>query len=92
MAITQELSGTKGTFHGYKLDDRRSDNYTFTSIKGLSRYFSSWLDDEEIETVVEGAKVGFLVRLGTSSQETKLQFIKKCEYALVRILRKSNRD
>ena len=92
MAITQEYSGAKGNFHGYKLDDRRSDNYTFTSIKGLSRYFSSWLDDEEIESVIEVAKVGFLLRAGTSNQETKLQFIKKCEYALVRILRKSNHN
>jgi hypothetical protein len=88
MEQAQQSSGVKGTFHGYKLDDRRTDNYTFTSIKGLSRYFESFLDEEEIEEVIENAKIGFLIRGETSNEETKLQLIKKCEYALVRILRK----
>ena len=31
---------------GYELDERRTDRYTFTTMKGLIRYFSSWLDAE----------------------------------------------
>ncbi|MBW8889137.1 MAG: hypothetical protein JF616_15390 [Fibrobacteres bacterium] len=80
-----------GNFGAYQLDERRTDNYTFTNLKGLIRYFSSWLEDEEIDEVIENSKVGFQVRTGCSAEETKLQMIKKCEYALVRILRRGPR-
>jgi len=80
-----------GNFGAYQLDDRRTDNYTFTNLKGLIRYFSSWLEDEEIEEVIENSKQGFQIRTGCDAEETKLQMIKKCEYALVRILRRGPR-
>jgi len=80
-----------GDFGAYQLDERRTDNYTFTNLKGLVRYFSSWLEDEEIEEVIENSKIGFKVRRGCGPEETKLQMIKKCEYALVRILRRGPR-
>ncbi|GEM_PF-1925149 len=92
MELTTDSGGTKGNFHSYELDNRRTENYTFTSLKGLTRYFSSWLDEEDIEEVIESAKVGFQIRTGTANAVTKLQLIKKCEYALVRILRKGPRD
>jgi hypothetical protein len=78
-------------FGGYRLDERRTDNYTFTSMKGLVRYFKTWLEEEEIAAVIEDSKNGFIVRKGCGPEETKLQMIKKCEYALVRILRKGPR-
>lgn len=78
-------------FGAYKLDERRTDNYTFTQMKGLVRYFSTWLEKEDIEQVIEDSKVGFVVRAGATPEETKLQMIKKCEYALVRILRRGPR-
>jgi len=84
-------SPRSGDFGAYRLDERRTDNYTFTNIKGLVRYFSSWLEDEEIEEVIENSKIGFKVRKGSTPEETKLQMIKKCEYALVRILRRGPR-
>lgn len=80
-----------GDFSAYQLDERRTDNYTFIHFKGLIRYFSSWLDEEDIDEVIEKSKVGFKVRKGCSPEETKLQMIKKCEYALVRILRRGPR-
>jgi hypothetical protein len=80
-----------GDFGAYQLDERRTDNYTFTHLKGLIRYFSSWLDGEEIQEVIENSKIGFTVRAGCDAEETKLQMIKKCEYALVRILRRGPR-
>ena len=80
-----------GNFGAYELDERRTDNYTFTNLKGLIRYFSSWLEDEEIDEVIEKSKTGFTVRTGCSTEETKMQMIKKCEYALVRILRRGPR-
>ena len=83
--------GQAGDFAGYKLDERRTDNYTFVNMKGLIRYFSSWLEAEEIEEVIESSKTTFKVRSGCGPEETKLQMIKKCEYALVRILRRGPR-
>ena len=80
-----------GRFGAYQLDERRTGNYTFTNLKGLIRYFSTWLEKDEIEEVIEGSKRGFVVRTGCSQEETKLQMIKKVEYALVRILRRGPR-
>jgi hypothetical protein len=71
----------------YALDERRTNRYTFTSMKALRGYFRSWLADEEIEDLVENAKIGFTHRAGCSEEETRLQFLKKCEYQLVRLLR-----
>lgn len=80
-----------GTFGAYQLDERRTDNYTFTNMKGLVRYFSTWLEEEDIDEVIQSSKSGFTVRAGCDKEETKLQMIKKCEYALVRILRRGPR-
>jgi hypothetical protein len=82
------LQTQTGNFGAYQLDERRTDNYTFTNMKGLVRYFSTWLDEEDIDEVIRGSKVGFTVRTDCDKDETKLQMIKKCEYALVRILRR----
>lgn len=71
----------------YALDERRTNRYTFTSMKALQSYFMTWLPEEEIAQMVENAKSGFVVRQGSSSEETRLQFLKKCEYLLVRELR-----
>ena len=81
----------RGAFGAYQLDERRTDNYTFTNLKGLVRYFSTWLDEEDIDEVIQSSKSGFTIRTGCDKEETKLQMIKKCEYALVRILRRGPR-
>lgn len=91
MGTVAPPDGRPGVFGSYQLDERRTDTYTFTNMKGLIRYFSTWLDEEDIEDVIETAKVGFKVRAGCGSEETKLQLIKKCEYTLVRILRNGPR-
>lgn len=71
----------------YTLDERRTSRYTFTSLKALRSYFGAWLAEEEIEELVEKAKIGFTHRAGCSDEETHLQFLKKCEYQMVRLLR-----
>jgi hypothetical protein len=71
----------------YALDERRTSRYTFTSLKALRGYFNAWLAEEEIEDLVEKAKLGFTPRAGCSEDETRLQFLKKCEYQMVRLLR-----
>ena len=71
----------------YRLDERRTDRYTFTTLKALVKYFMAWLPKELIKEKVELAKQGFVPRAGISEEETRLQFLKKCEYMLVRLLR-----
>jgi len=71
----------------HTLDERRTHRYTFTSMKALRGYFGAWLADEEIEDLIETAKMGFTERAGCSDEETRLQFLKKCEYQAVRLLR-----
>ncbi len=88
MDASLRARGQSPSFGAYRLDERRTDNYTFPTMKGLVRYFATWLDEEDIADVIENAKTGFVVRTGCDAHETKLQMIKKCEYALVRILRK----
>jgi hypothetical protein len=78
-AVTPPLPGP--------VEERRTDRYTFTSRKALDRYFSAWVDEDEIEEVVEAARIGFIVRKGCDEALTRLQFLKKCEYALVRRIR-----
>lgn len=85
------MNNQPGNFGAYQLDERRTDNYTFTNLKGLVRYFSNWLEEEDIDEVVKNSKQGFTVRIGCDNEVTKLQLLKKCEYALVRILRKGPR-
>ena len=76
-----------GPISEYALDERRTGRYTFTSLKALRGYFGAWLAEEEIEELVETAKIGFVQRAGCSEEETRLQFLKKCEYQMVRLLR-----
>lgn len=71
----------------YALDERRTDNYTFTSMKVLQAYFATWLPEEKIEEMVESAKTGFVIRQDSDEHATRLQFLKKCEYSMVRLLR-----
>ena len=91
MEASTDRNGLAGNFGAYQLDERRTDNYTFTNMKGLTRYFSSWLEEEDIDEVIRNSKVGFTTRTGCDNEETKLQLIKKCEYTLVRILRSGPR-
>lgn len=91
MEATPNLNDRSGNFGAYQLDERRTDNYTFTNLKGLVRYFSTWLEEEDIGEVVKSSKLGFTTRVGCDREETKLQLLKKCEYALVRILRRGPR-
>src|SRR5262245_55868688 len=71
----------------YALDERRTGRYTFTSMKALVNYFGTWLSEEEIDGMVKHAKIGFAIRSGATEEETRLQFLKKCEYSMVRLLR-----
>ena len=82
-----QTAATPQAIVDYPLDERRTDRYTFTTLKALEKYFRAWLPKDMIREQVERAKVGFVRRADASDEETRLQLIKKCEYMLVRLLR-----
>lgn len=60
--------------------------FSFTTLEGLMTHFSQWLPPLYVHNLIEAEKAVFVVRREVSLQETRLQFLKKCENALVRIL------
>ena len=60
--------------------------FSFTTLDGLITYFSQWLPEAYVLTLIETEKEVFVVRRECSLYETHLQFLKKCESALLRTL------
>ena len=68
------------------VEERRLTEFGFPSLKSMKLFFYFFLPEVEVRTVVAGAKSNFRIRRGCSHQETLLQFIKKCESELLRLL------
>jgi hypothetical protein len=60
--------------------------FTFTTMEGLVAHFSQWLPPQYVHNLIEAEKEIFVVRRDVSLQETRLQFLKKCEGAMSRII------
>ena len=60
--------------------------FTFTTMEGLVGHFCQWLPQPYVYNLIETEKEIFVVRRECSLQETRLQFLKKCENALNRTL------
>ncbi|MDB5051907.1 MAG: hypothetical protein JWO30_4978 [Fibrobacteres bacterium] len=60
--------------------------FSFTTMEGLVTHFSQWLPPQYVHTLIEHEKEVFVVRREVSLQETRLQFLKKCENAMMRIV------
>ncbi|MDB5104845.1 MAG: hypothetical protein JWP91_2534 [Fibrobacteres bacterium] len=60
--------------------------FAFTTLEGLVAHFSQWLPPQYVNNLIETEKEIFVVRKECSLQETRLQFLKKCENALQRTL------
>lgn len=60
--------------------------YNFTSMEALVAHFSNWLSPNLIHNLVETEKSVFVVRKECSLEETRLQFLKKCEMSLLRVM------
>ena len=69
--------------------DRAETKFTFTSQDALAAHFRQWLRIDLIETVIETEKAVFVVRKECSLEETRLQFLKKCEASLTRAISES---
>ncbi len=62
--------------------ERRSEEYHFYSLMELFEYFSNFLSREEMDTVVRESAQGFVPRQYETEEVTRLQFVRKCEYAM----------
>ena len=71
------------------LTDRRQDGYSFTSQKDLVTFFSTFPPKKVILETIKTLKQKFQPREDTSKADNKMQFLKKCEWELVRLTRKS---
>ncbi|HKP96909.1 MAG TPA: hypothetical protein VJ385_14240 [Fibrobacteria bacterium] len=60
--------------------------FSFTTMEGLVAHFSQWLPPQYVYNLIEAEKEVFVVRREVSLQETRLQFLKKCENTMIRIL------
>jgi hypothetical protein len=58
--------------------------FAFTTMEGLIGHFSRLLPPQYVHTLIETEKEVFVVRKECSLQETRLQFLKKCENALLK--------
>ncbi len=66
--------------------DREEIKYTFRNMEDLVAHFSRWLPPNLIHNLVETEKSVFVVRKECSLEETRLQFLKKCELSLTRVM------
>ncbi len=60
--------------------------FAFTTLEGLMSHYSQWLPGQYVYNLVEAEKEIFVVRKECSLQETRVQFLKKCENALSKSL------
>lgn len=67
------------------IDDRRQNRYSFTTQKDIITFFSTILPKPIIKETIRTMKKKIKSREDVSKKEIKLQFLKKCEWELVRI-------
>lgn len=65
--------------HNGSGSDRRSNIYRFHTLLELLEHYSEFLSAQQMETVIRDSSQVFAERDWASEQETRLQFIKKCE-------------
>ena len=63
-------------------NERRNNIYRFHTLLELLDHFSEFLSAQQMEAVVRDAAKVFVERHWASEPETRLQFVKKCEYIM----------
>lgn len=63
-------------------NERRNNIYRFHTLLELLDNYSEFLSAQQMEAVVRDAAKVFVERHWASEQETRLQFVKKCEYIM----------
>lgn len=72
---------------GHDASDREDARYTFTNYESLVEYFGQWLGHDFVIATIENEKQVFMVRKEVSLEETRLQFLKKCEGRLFKAMK-----
>jgi hypothetical protein len=62
--------------------DRRNNIFRFHTLLELLDHYSDFLSAQQMEAVIRDSAKVFLERDWASEQQTRLQFIKKCEYIM----------
>lgn len=71
---------------GQMAGEREEVKYTFFTQENLVAHFSQWFPHDWILSLIEAEKEVFVVRRECSLEETRMQFLKKCENSLLRWL------
>ncbi len=71
------------------MNEKRNDRYTFQSQRDLMTFFSGALPKSVIKDTIREVKKNYVKRLDISKTLDRLQFLKKCEWELVRLSRKT---
>jgi len=71
---------------GHADSDYDPMRYTFTNQESLVAHFAQWFPQDWILALIEAEKEVFVVRRECSLEETRMQFLKKCENTLLRWL------
>ncbi len=62
--------------------DRRNNIFRFHTLLELLGHYSDFLSAQQMEAVIRDSARVFVERDWASEQQTRLQFIKKCEYIM----------
>ena len=62
--------------------DRRNNIFRFHTLLELLDHYSDFLSAQQMEAVIRDSARIFVERDWASEQQTRLQFIKKCEYIM----------
>lgn len=65
--------------------ENRTDLYSFTSQKDIVKFFSDTFTKKYIRKIIKTQKEGFIPRPDTSKEINRMQFLKKCEWELIRL-------
>lgn len=69
--------------------NKRTDFYVFETERDLIRFFSQFIPEKEIKNTLREQKRIFVNRTGESKRENRIDFYKKCEFALSRLIKES---
>jgi len=67
--------------------ERRNDNYSFTAQKDLIAFFEPLIPRKIIKKIINEMQQNFTARKDSPESDTRLQFLKKVECELNRIVR-----
>jgi len=67
------------------MNEKRQNLYSFTSQRDLAAFFSGTLPKKVIKETIKSLRKSFIKRTNVSRTVNHLQFLKKCEYALVKL-------